>query len=136
MTADANKATITAIMDALAKGETQPFADAMAEDFVWRMIGTTPWSGEFVGKADVRGRLIKSLFEQFATPYRNSAKRILSDGDFVVVECKGEVKTTSGKQYNNTYCYVIRMADGMMKELTEYMDTALVNEALEAPNWA
>jgi ketosteroid isomerase-like protein len=136
MTAATNKAIITSAMDALSRGETLPFADAMADDFVWRMIGTTAWSGEFIGKDDVRGRLMKNLFGQFATPYRNKAKRILADGDFVVVECNGEVTTKSGKQYNNTYCYVIRMADGKMKELTEYMDTALVNDVLEAPDWA
>jgi hypothetical protein len=136
MTTEANKQAISAIMDALSCGETRPFADAMADDFVWRITGTTAWSGEYIGKAEVRGRLMKSLFAQFATPYRNTAQRILADGDFVVVECRGEVTTKSGKPYNNSYCYVIRMDGGKMQELTEYCDTALVNEALDPPDWA
>jgi len=45
-----------------------------------------------------------------------------------VVECRGQVTTKSGKPYNNTYCYVCRLQDGKLKELTEYFDTQLVVE--------
>jgi uncharacterized protein len=40
----------------------------------------------------------------------------------------------SGKRYANTYCFVIRMAEGQLRELTEYMDTALVERVLEPPH--
>ena len=50
--------------------------------------------------------------------------------------CRGEVITKTGKPYNNTYCFVIRMRDGKMVELTEYFDTELVTAALEPPAWA
>lgn len=133
---ETNRAIITGVMEALSRGDRQPFGDAMADDFTWRMIGTTPWSGTFVGKAEVRERVVRPLFAQFATQYTNTASRILADGDFVVVECKGDVITTSGKPYCNTYCYVIRMRDGKMVELTEYFDTELVSTVLEPPPWA
>jgi ketosteroid isomerase-like protein len=35
--------------------------------------------------------------------------------------------------YNNTYCWVYRLAGRKMQEVTEYMDTALVTAALGAP---
>lgn len=133
---ETNRTIITGVMDALARGDGQPFGDAMAEDFTWHMIGTTPWSGTFAGKADVRERVLRPLFAQFATRYTNTPVRILADGDFVVVECRGNVTTKTGKPYCNTYCYVIRMRDGKMAELMEYFDTALVASALEPPAWA
>ena len=133
---ESNRSIITGVMDALSRGDRQPFGDAMADDFTWHMIGTTPWSGTFAGKADVRERIIRPLFAQFATRYTNTPIRILADGDFVVVECRGNVITKTGKPYCNTYCYVIRMRDGKMVELTEYFDTALVSSALEPPTWA
>lgn len=108
----------------------------MAEDFTWHMTGSTAWSGTYMGKAEVMERVIHPLFSQFATKYTHRPKRILADGDFVVVECKGDVTTKTGKPYCNTYCYVIRMRDGKMAELTEYFDTALVSSALEPPAWA
>jgi ketosteroid isomerase-like protein len=133
---ETNRAIITAVMEALSRGETRPFGDAMADDFTWHMIGTTPWSGTFAGKTDVRQRMLRDLFAQFATQYTNTPKRILADGDFVVVECRGNVTTKTGKPYCNTYCYVIRMREGKMVELTEYFDTELVSAALEPPSWA
>ena len=133
---ESNRASVTGIMEALSRGDRQPFADAMAEDFTWHMIGTTPWSGTFAGKAEVRERMVRPLFAQFATQYTNTPTRILADGDFVVVECRGNVMTKTGKPYCNTYCYVIRMREGKMAELTEYFDTQLVSSALEPPAWA
>ncbi|GFE85071.1 nuclear transport factor 2 family protein [Steroidobacter agaridevorans] len=133
---ESNRAIVTGIMEALSRGERQPFADAMAEDFTWNMIGTTAWSGKYRGKADVRQRLFTPLFSQFGSHYTNTPKRILADGDFVVVESWGNVTTKLGKRYCNTYCLVIRMRDGKMAELTEYLDTELVTSALEPPAWA
>jgi ketosteroid isomerase-like protein len=133
---ESNRAIMTAVMEAMSRGDTQPFGEAMADDFSWHMTGTTAWSGTFAGKADVRGRMLKALFAQFATQYKNTPRRILADGDFVVIECRGEVITKTGKPYNNSYCFVIRMRDGKMVELTEYFDTELVTAALEPPAWA
>jgi len=131
-----NREIMAGVMDALSRGDTKPFAEAMADDFTWRLTGSTAWSGVYAGKDDVRGRLIKALFAQFSTTYTNTPRRILADGDHVVVECRGEVSTTKGKSYNNEYCWVVRMREGKMAELTEYFDTALVTDALDPPPWA
>ena len=133
---ESNRASVTGIMEALSRGERQPFADAMAEDFTWHMMGTTAWSRTFAGKSDVRERLIAPLFKQFGSHYTNTPKRIIADGEFVVVESRGNVTTKTGKPYCNTYCMIIRMRDGKMVELTEYLDTELVSSALEPPPWA
>jgi uncharacterized protein len=131
-----NRATITSIMEAMSRGETRPFGEAMAEDFTWRMSGTTPWSGTYVGRADVQGRMLKALREQWASQYKSTPSRIFADGDYVIVETRGDVVTRTGKPYNNSYCFVIRMRDDKMVDLTEYFDTELVSAALEPPPWA
>ena len=130
---DDNRSIITSIMNDLAEGNGKPFVAAMADDFTWIMEGTTPWSGRYEGKAVVQDRVLGPLFAQFATPYRNRAHRIIVEGDDVAVLCNGDVETKTGKRYNNSYCYVIRMRDGKMIELREYFDTALVERALEPP---
>lgn len=128
-----NKTALQAAFTELAKGNTRPFGELMDDDFVWHMTGTTPWSGSYRGKQHVRDTLFGPLFAQFAGQYTNTAQRFIAEGDYVVVECRGRFTTKSGKPYNNTYCYVCRFENGKMKELTEYMDTQLVVEALEAP---
>ncbi len=133
MTPSENKAVIQDIMDARARRDPAPFIAAMSDDFVWRIIGSTAWSGEYVGKAEVRERLLQPLYRQFIAPTSIKASRILADGDYVVAECQGDAMTVSGQHYANTYCFVIHMADGKLHELTEYMDTALVERVLGPP---
>ncbi len=135
-TTETNRAHIKAVWTAMAQGDGSTFGEAMAEDFTWRMMGDTAWSGTYSGKADVQGRMLKALSQQFATPYRSVAHRIHADGDFVIVQCHGEVTTKRGEPYKNSYCFVIKMRDGQMAELTEYFDSALVDRALAPPPWA
>jgi uncharacterized protein len=134
-TTERNRATITSIFEAMSRGETRPFGEALADDFTWRMTGTTAWSGTYAGKADVQ-RMLGALRQQWATRYKSTPSRILADGDHVVVETRGDVVTKAGKHYNNTYCFVIQMRDDKMVDLTEYFDTELVTAALEPPAWA
>jgi ketosteroid isomerase-like protein len=133
MSAIENKKALAAACAELARGNAQPFRETLADDCVWHMIGTTPWSGTYRGKDVILGRLLRPLREQFADQYTNAASRIVAEDDVVVVECRGSVTTRSGKPYRNTYCWVCRMEDGKIRELTEYMDTQLVAEVLEPP---
>src|SRR5689334_15405340 len=94
-----NRAIVERLMEARARRDRGSFIDAMADDFVWRIIGTTAWSGDYVGKADVLERLLKPLSLQLAAPARLVARRIHADGDYVVVECEGDNTTVRGERY-------------------------------------
>lgn len=128
-----NKHIMQALFAELALGNGKPFVAAFSDDIAWTIIGDTAWSGSYVGKQAVLGNLLAPLFAQFETRYKNRALRMTAEDDIVVVECRGEVSTTSGKAYNNSYCYVCRMRDGKICELTEYLDTKLVSDVLAEP---
>ncbi|KQW64689.1 nuclear transport factor 2 family protein [Variovorax sp. Root411] len=128
-----NKALVQRIHDELDKGNGQAFVDSLADDANWKLEGTTPWSRTYRGKKAIREELLNPLFAQFAAPYVSKTERIIAEGDRVVVLFSGDVPTKAGKRYNNRYCYVYRLEGGKVKELTEYFDTALVQEALQAP---
>jgi ketosteroid isomerase-like protein len=136
MSATENKRLMTGIFDELAKGNGRPFVDSMADDFRWTILGVTPWSGTYDGKEAVRRDLLDQLFAQFADRYTNVATRMIAEDDHVVVECRGSALTRAGRRYANAYCYVIRIADGRLAELTEYLDTQLVAEVLGPPREA
>jgi ketosteroid isomerase-like protein len=133
MSASDNKLLMQRIFDGLARGDGRPFLDSLDDNVVWTLTGATAWSGDYQGKAAVRRDLLTPLFAQFADPYVNVADRIVAEGDVVVVECRGKVRTKTGKRYDNTYCWVCRLRDGKIVSLTEYMDTELVAQALEPP---
>jgi ketosteroid isomerase-like protein len=134
MDASANKQLMQAVFDELAVGNGQPFMDALADDVRWTVIGSSAWSRTYEAKRAIVQELMRPLFSQFADQYRARATRIVGEGDVVVIEAQGEVTTKSGQPYNQTYCYVCRLADGQVRELTEYLDTALVNRVLDSPS--
>jgi ketosteroid isomerase-like protein len=130
MTSSSNKQLLQNVFAELAKGNGRPFVDSMADDFSWTITGQTKWSRTYAGKHVVIKELLAPLRELFANQYTATAQRVLAEDDYVVVQCRGNVTTKSGKPYNNEYCWVIRFEDGKMRELTEYLDTELVNTAL------
>lgn len=134
MNAQDCKRTMQLIFAELAIGNGKPFLDAMSDDFAWTVSGQGPWARTWRGKEAVRLELFRPLVAQFATQYRNTARSFIAEGATVVVECKGDVATKKGDRYDNDYCYVCRFGDdGKLIALTEYMDTALAERVLEAP---
>jgi ketosteroid isomerase-like protein len=126
MSATENRRIVEQIFERLSQGDGTLFIDTMADDFQWRMTGSTRWSRTYRGKHAVRTEMLEPIFTQFADRYTNTAQRIIAENDYVVVQCRGCVTTKAGTPYNNEYCFVIRFVDGKIHELTEYLDTQLV----------
>jgi uncharacterized protein len=125
-----NKKLMQQIFSELAKGNSRPLVESMADDFSWTVSGTTPWSKKYSGKKVVLEELLGTLRQRLAPPIIVNAKRFIADDDYVAVEAQGKNTTKNGKAYNNTYCFVFRLAGGKLLELTEYLDTELVTQAL------
>lgn len=130
MSASDNKQTIRNNFEQLALGNGAPLLDSLADDVQWTIIGTTTLSKTFDGK--------QAVIEQLLVPFREAlvdghihihVDNVLADGDFVVVQGRGEAMTKRGVPYNNTYCWVYRFGGGRILSITEYLDTELVTRA-------
>jgi uncharacterized protein len=123
-----NKQVVQTFLDAGARGDLQRCYDQLADDVAWTNIGRTRYSGTFSGKGELKARLVGPLFGELQSGISSTIHNIIAEGELVVVQSTGQATTTSGRPYNNTYCQVFRIRDGKIREVTEYMDTALVNE--------
>lgn len=132
MTTAENRRLMQQVFAELAKGNSQALVEVLADDVVWHVTGTTKFSRAYQGKAALLNELVGPLFSQFADQYTMVADRVIADDNYVVVECRGKVTTKSGLPYNNKYCFVFRMEDRKIKEVTEYMDTQLVVATFES----
>lgn len=74
--------------------------------------------------------LLRPLNALFATPYTARATNIISEGDQVVAEVRGEVQTNRGDRYANEYCFIFRFRGGKIVEVIEYGDTDLEERVL------
>ena len=134
MSSEANKAILARVFAEAAKGNGRPFVEALADDVTWKIIGSTPWSKQYVGKRAVLKELLAPLNAQLVDGNTITASRLIAEGDLVVVEGQGHNRTKAGKPYANSYCWVFRFESGKVTELTEYADTALIESALEPPS--
>jgi len=130
MGAAENKKLMQAIFAGLAQGDPKLFVDSMDERFAWTVTGQTKWSKTYQGKETVLNELFGGLRERIEGRIRTTARRFIAEDDVVVVEARGNNMTKKGTPYNNQYCFVFRLGEGKLQELTEYLDTELVTEAL------
>jgi ketosteroid isomerase-like protein len=130
-TAD-NKRLLEGIYTEISKGNLAPLVESLADDVVWTIIGTTPLSGTFRGKEDVIERMVRPLGEALDGHVDFTFERFIAEGEFVVMEARGEGSAKTGRPYNNTYCIVARIVDGRILEMTDYVDTELITTALFA----
>lgn len=108
------------------------FAQSLADDVTWCVTGQYSWSRTFRGKDAVLNGLMGYFQSLFPVRSRTVAHRIIAEGDYVVVEAKGDNVTKTGLRYDNDYCMVFRLENGKVKEIREYCDSALVEKALGA----
>jgi uncharacterized protein len=127
-----NKQLLQDIFAELAKANSRPFVNAMADEFRWTMLGGSKWSRTYDGKQAVINDLFPALRRKMDR-ITTIAHRFIADGDHVAVEARGANTTKAGVPYNNTYCFIFRLAGGKLAEVTEYMDTELVTAALGDP---
>jgi uncharacterized protein len=127
MSNEKNKSLILAFYDAGNRGEIDQCLAMIDDEIVWNNMGSTRFSGQFIGKVDVIERLIGPLFGQLKAGIHSTIDNIVAEGEFVVAQVRGQAETADGQVYNNRYCHVFRIRDGRIREVTEYLDTALVN---------
>jgi ketosteroid isomerase-like protein len=130
MNAIENKQIVQSIFDELAQGNSRPLVESMTDDFQWTVTGSNRWSGTYKGKQAVLNDLLGQLRARIEGRIKTIAHRFIAEGDFVVVEAHGDNTTRDGRPYNNSYCFVIELAGGKLRAITEYMDTELVSSVL------
>jgi ketosteroid isomerase-like protein len=119
-----NKRTVAGALS----GSGSRFFDVLADDIRWTLIGSTKYSGTHVDKGEVVQKLLSPLFAQLEAGIQPRIQRAIAEDNYVVVQFQGRARTKTGVPYENTYCMVIRVENGRIKEITEYCDTELANE--------
>jgi hypothetical protein len=112
----------------LSSGELEAIRKTLHPDAQWRpMVENIPGAGVH-GPRDV-------IVDQFLAPVRGmfapgdpktTIDTIVSAGDFVMCESRGEGKLSDGRTYSNRYAWAIELKDGLVYRIREYMDSHYV----------
>jgi uncharacterized protein len=130
MSAAANKKLVQEVYQDSANRSGTTFADNLADDACWIVTGQYSWSHEFRGRDAIQNGLMGHFRSFFAVRPRTVAFNFIAEGDYVVVEARGDNVTKTGQRYDNQYCMVWRIENGRIKEIKEYCDSTLVERVL------
>lgn len=131
MGTEENKRLIRSFYEAGNRGDMDTCLALMDDEVSWTNIGTTKYSGTFEGKQALLGDLLGPVFGQFEGGLASTIDNVVAEGEWVVVQSRGEARTTAGRPYNNTYCHVFQLREGKIVTVTEYFDTQLTAHTLD-----
>jgi uncharacterized protein YjiS (DUF1127 family)/ketosteroid isomerase-like protein len=102
MSAAANKKLVQQVYTDSANRSGTTFVDNLAEDATWIVTGQYSWSHEFRGRDAINNGLMGHFRSFFAVRPRTVAFNFIAEGDYVVVEARGDNVTKSGDRASRT----------------------------------
>lgn len=123
---ESNKQIVLNGYAALKAGDVATYFDSMTEDVTITYFGNHLFTGTYRGKADIMANYVPLLLARLDGPIKITVTNAIAEGDQVFVEAKGESRTKDGLSYDNLYGIVLKLRDGKIAEIREYMDTELV----------
>ena len=127
MSISENKSLVCKAYEAISEGNVDGFLDRLSDDVRWTFFGEHKFAKTFVGKQDIIDNMLGPLAGELEDGLRININNVVAEGSYVVVEATGESKLTKGGTYNNIYCYVVKVDNGEIVEMREYLDTELVS---------
>jgi ketosteroid isomerase-like protein len=128
MTIEANKELARQFIDALSRADSDWVLDHYADDMRMWTAGSLPISGEH-DKSEIRA-MMDGILGAFPNGLNFSVTALTAEGDRVAIEAESRGTHVSGKPYRNQYHFLMRIRDGLVIELKEYLDTLHANEVL------
>lgn len=125
MDSESNKNVVLQAYAALNAGDAAGYFGRMTDDVQVTYFGSHRFSRTFRGKADIMQNFVPPLLERLEGSIKLHVTNAMAEGNQVVVEAQGEARTKDGREYNNLYCILLKLKDGKIVEIREYMDTDL-----------
>jgi uncharacterized protein len=110
---------------------TSYISDVFAPDMVWRIEGHSAASRQYENKQQFVDEVLTPFGARFTTsdPFRPVTIRgVFADGDTVIVVWDGRGIANDGQPYENSYVWIMRMADGLVVDGTAFYDSLSFNE--------
>lgn len=93
-------------------------ADTLAPDAVWWVLGRPD---------ELPAHNILTMMQGLFSEGRMEVDAVTVEGDRVAVEARSFMTAKDGREYSNTYHFLVELRDGKIVRVKEYCDTARTN---------
>jgi uncharacterized protein len=133
MNSEDSKRIVLSAWDAFRTRDPKEIAAVFTEDAEWLAPANNATAialngpSHMVGPEQIARLLGTEIWKLFAANVSVNFKGVHADGNVVVIEQHMRATLANGNAYDNDYCFVIEVADGRIRRVREYMDTARGN---------
>ena len=125
---EANKKVALDFLAAMDAGDADGMARCITDDAITNTQG-------FAGVSGQRSREMMlataSAFKDIVpTGFRPKMKKVVAEGDTVVLEFEGDAVLSNGEPYCNQYVFVFTFENGKIRQLNEYFCTVLADRTI------
>ena len=130
--ADSKRAVIAA-WDIVKTRDPARIAAVFTEDAEWFAPANNATAialdrpSHIVGREQIARMFGSEIWKLFVANVSVDFRGFYADGDVVVVEERMRASLANGDAYDNDYCFVFELEDGLICRVREYMDTAKAN---------
>ena len=129
MTPEQNKRAVTEAWKAFASRDPKRIQAVFTEDAEWlapKGNATAVALGvpdHMIGPAAIAHFLVDAFPRLFVADVDVAFSHLHCDGDTVILEERMQATLASGRHYDNDYCFVFELREGLIARVREYMDT-------------
>lgn len=127
---ESNRQIVASAFETWSAG-TAPITDLFAEDMVWRVEGHSLVAKTYGSRQEFIDEVLAPFAARFAEGERfhpTVVRSVLADGDTVVVVWDGHGVANDGRPYDNSYAWIMRLADGKVVDGTAFFDSISFND--------
>jgi ketosteroid isomerase-like protein len=121
-------------VEAVGRGEVDGVARELHDDVVWDVVGATymprhHFEGKDAAIHDFLEETASPLFDFSVAPTLN-VTGVAADGPTVVIEWTFAARSAKGRDYENSYCVVFEVTDGLISAVREYCNNEVAKRVL------
>lgn len=125
---EANKRVALEFLAAMDAGDGEAMDRCLTRDAFTNTQGFARVSGQ--RSREMMVATASAFKEIVPTGFRPKMKKVVAEGDTVVLEFEGNAVLSSGEPYCNQYVFVFTFEDGKIKQLNEYFCTVLADRVM------
>lgn len=121
---EASRQLVLDFYDATRSSDRGAVEKVLADDVEWVPPQSSPLDGPFRGRDLVLAEMSRAVARFFdATTFHVQTRKMIAEGDTVVVLQTVSCKAANGRDYSNEYLLVFTCASGRIVRIEEHMDT-------------
>lgn len=121
----ANEQFVRKFFKVLSTGDLEKLRPMFHKNAVWKVMATgIPGAGQTEGRDNIIDNFLGPIRGTFVPgDPKVKISALISDGPVVLAEAHGTGTLKNGKKYDNMYAFVLKVKDGQIIALREYMDS-------------